>query len=62
MIFFGDMEKWHSFLADKFGQDSVDEMYLGNTDGNMKINIAYYPDINSYQGRESLQFIMNDYC
>nr|WP_297704635.1 single-stranded-DNA-specific exonuclease RecJ [uncultured Butyrivibrio sp.] len=62
MIFFGDMEKWHSFLADKFGQDSVDEMYLGNTDGNMKINIAYYPNINSYQGRESLQFIMNDYC
>ncbi|WP_026507988.1 single-stranded-DNA-specific exonuclease RecJ [Butyrivibrio sp. MC2013] len=26
------------------------------------INIAYYPDINSWNGRESLQIIMNDYC
>ncbi|WP_092323528.1 single-stranded-DNA-specific exonuclease RecJ [Butyrivibrio sp. YAB3001] len=61
MMYFGDMEKWHEFLYGKFGKEAVDDMYFGNTDGNMKINVAYYPDINSYQGRESLQFIMNDF-
>ena len=61
MIYFGDMDKWHEALSSKYGAEAVDELYSSNTDGNMKVNIAYYPDINSYQGRESLQFIMNDY-
>ena len=61
MMYFGDMDKWNSFLAEKFGQEKVDDLYRGISDGRMKISIAYYPDINSYQGRESLQIIMNDY-
>ena len=61
MIYFGDMDKWHEALSSKYGAEAVDELYSSNTDGNMKVNIAFYPDINSYQGRESLQFIMNDY-
>ena len=61
MLYFGDMDKWHESLAKKYGQAAVDELYDWNTDGNMKVNVAYYPDINSFQGRESLQFVMNDY-
>ena len=61
MMYFGDMDKWHDYLSEKFGQDAVDDLYSGNTDGSMKVNVAYYPDINSYQGRESLQFVMNDF-
>ena len=61
MIYFGDMDKWHEALSEKYGQAAVDELYDWNTDGNMKVNVAYYPDINSYQGRDSLQFVMNDY-
>ena len=61
MMYFGDMEKWHEYLTDKFGQSAVDDLYAGNTDGSMKISIAYYPDINSFQGRDSLQIVMNDY-
>ena len=61
MMFFGDMEKWHAYLADKYGQKAVDDLYEGNTDGSMKISIAYYPDINSFQGKDSLQIVMNDY-
>ena len=61
MIYFGDMEKWHEALSEKYGRKAVDELYNGSTDGKMKVNVAYYPDINSYQGRDSLQFIMNDY-
>ncbi len=61
MMYFGDMEKWHEFLEEKFGKETVQDLYNGYSDGNMKISIMYYPDINTYQGRSDLQFIMNDY-
>ncbi|MCR5557500.1 MAG: single-stranded-DNA-specific exonuclease RecJ [Butyrivibrio sp.] len=61
MIYFGDMDKWHEALSQKYGQAAVDELYDWNANGNLKVNVAYYPDINSYQGRDSLQFVMNDY-
>ena len=61
MMFFGDMERWHSFLKDKYGERKVDDLYGGMTDGSMKVSVAYQPDINSYQGRESVQIIMNDF-
>ena len=60
MMYFGDMDKWHGFLTEKYGQDGLDELYAGTAE-NMKVNIAYYPDINSYQGRDSIQIIMNDF-
>ena len=60
MMYFGDMDSWHDFLRGKFGQERLDDLYDGRG-YDMKVNIAYYPDINSYQGRESLQIIMNDY-
>jgi single-stranded-DNA-specific exonuclease len=61
MMYFGDIPKWHEFLRERFGDDRVRDLYEGYTDGSMRIMIAYYPDINSYQGRESLQLVMSDY-
>ena len=61
MMYFGDMQKWHDQLVSKYGINVLDDLYSGNTDGSIKVSIAYYPDINSYQGRESLQIIMQDY-
>ena len=28
----------------------------------IKISVIYYPDINEYNGRESMQIIINNYC
>ena len=61
MLFFGDMERWHNFLTEKYGENNVENLYSGTTDGTMKVSIAYQPDINTYQGRESIQIIMNDF-
>ena len=61
MVYFGDMEKWHDMLEDRYGKSAVEDLYNGRTDGNMKVHVAYYPDINSFMGRESLQIVMNDY-
>lgn len=88
MMYFGDMDRWHSFLKRKFGKEAIERLYSGDGDrrafstfGNyggalahdsftglrgacgqdMVITIAYYPDINSFRGVDSLQFIMTDY-
>lgn len=61
MIYFGNMEAWHSFLIEAFGQKEYERLYLqGN--GSIRIHAIYYPDLNIYQGKTSLQMIMQDYC
>ena len=62
MMYFGDMERWHDFLTERYGQSILDDLYNnGREDGMVKVSIAYHPDINSYMGRESLQIIMEDF-
>lgn len=61
MIYFGNLDKWHDFLAEHFGQEERDILYQAGSD-EIQISVIYYPDINVYQGRESLQMVMKDYC
>ena len=61
MMYFGNLEMWHAFLIEEFGQEEYDRLYRGGN-GNICIHAIYYPDLNVYQGRESLQMIMQDYC
>ena len=55
------MDKWHEFLKEKYGNDNVTRLYDGTLRSEMTVNALYYPDINEYQGRESLQIILQDY-
>lgn len=61
MIYFGNLDKWHDFLTEHFGQEERDRLYQAGSDV-IQISVIYYPDINVYQGRESLQMVMKDYC
>lgn len=60
MIYFGDMEAFHSFLTEKAGAEKVNRLYEGGR-VDITISITYYPSINSYGGRESLQIVMQNY-
>lgn len=60
MMYFGNLEVWHSFLQDSFGQEEYDRLYREG-DGSIRIHVIYYPDLDVYQGREHLQMIMQDY-
>ena len=60
LMYFGDLDRWHDFLAGHFGVQEVDRLYREGSD-NICISIVYYPDINVYRGREELQMIMQDY-
>jgi len=61
MIYFGDLPEWHTFLDENFGEKEREGLYR---EGSRKIVIqmVYYPDINVYQGKESLQIVMQDYA
>ena len=61
MIYFGDLEKWHAFLDEAFGEDEREKLYRAGS-REIVIQMIYYPDINVYQGKESLQIVMRDYA
>ena len=63
MIYFVDGERLDGFLTERYGEKAVAELYgRGVTEGTILISMAYYPDINCFGGRETIQIIMQDYC
>ena len=60
MMYFGDLEGWHGFLASHFGEEEVRRLYDGDA-SEIVISVIYYPDLNVFRGREQLQMIMQDY-
>lgn len=63
MIYFGDLERFDDFLTERFGERKIQQLYSkGVWEGDMTISMAYYPGINSYAGRESVQIVMQGYC
>ncbi len=60
VVYFGDLDQFHAYLTQKFGQESVSELYQGMAK-DIVLSIAYYPDINEYRGIVSLQMILKFY-
>lgn len=63
MIYFGDLEAFDAFLGEKYGAQTVRRLYeSGIALKEAVIGMAYYPDLNYYAGRESVQIVMQYYC
>ncbi|MBR6771504.1 MAG: single-stranded-DNA-specific exonuclease RecJ [Lachnospiraceae bacterium] len=60
MLYFGDLEAFGLFLRQKAGDYMVERLYQGER-VDIALSITYYPAINSYKGRESLQITMQHY-
>lgn len=60
VVFFGDLEKFVMFLDKKYGSGSADKLFMESCD--YLISITYQLGINTFHGRENLQFIMQNYC
>ena len=60
MVYFGDLEAFHDFLVEKAGEYMVNRLYQGER-VDIPVSIIYYPDINRYGGRESVQIVMRGY-
>lgn len=63
MIYFGDFGKFDYFLKERYGENVLERLYQrGLNQGEAVISMAYYPEMNYYGGRESVQIIMQHYC
>ncbi len=60
-IYFGQAEQFLEFLRQKYGDQAVEQALAGKISG-MLVSLAYYPEINVYNGRESIQVIVKNYC
>lgn len=60
LMFFGDVDAFCIFLDNKYGPESAKGLFEGN--GRFCVSVTYQIGINVYRGRESLQFIMQNYC
>ncbi len=59
LMYFGDLAKFNNFLDEKYGPGSANKLFAGKEA--YRISITYQIGINNYRGRESLQFIMQNY-
>ncbi len=60
LVFFGELEKFGVFLDEKYGPGSAERLYTSY--GDYHVSVTYQLGINSYRGKEALQFIMQNYC
>lgn len=59
-VYFGDVEAWRSYYGVKFGTDEVDAAFSGRAN-QIRMSVVYYPEINDYQGMESVQLVIRNY-
>lgn len=61
-VYFGDGEEMDRYLMQKYGEERLMQGYRGGLmQGQMEISIVYFPQINSYNGRESIQILIQYY-
>lgn len=59
-VYFKDIERFNDFIVDNYGEEKFNILYSGNNTG-IDIGFIYYPSINEYNGRESLQIVIEDF-
>lgn len=68
LIYFGDIGKFHEYVAEKYSAEALDRLYHLKTQQKsdtkseqIVLSIVYYPDVNEYRGNVSLQMVMKYY-
>lgn len=61
LVFASVFQGFMEFITERFGEEQVKRVKLG-MENDIRISIIYYPDINEYNGRRTVQIIINNYC
>lgn len=59
-MYFGDTQQFLDDLSGKYGEGRVNQMMQGYRTG-IKLAFTYYPTVNEYMGRRSLQIVVQNY-
>lgn len=60
-ICFNKTQEFIQFVNEKFGNDEIKKASRGKNN-NILINVVYYPTVNVYNGRSTLQMIVDRFC
>lgn len=60
-VYFGETDVFVDFLQKKYGKRALSLAMEGEASG-MKVSFVYYPEIDSYNGRENIQIVVKNYC
>ncbi len=58
-ICFSNIEEFENIITEKYGKEQLDNLYMG-TDNNIYLDIAYYPNINEFNGTKTLQLVIEE--
>ena len=61
LVFASIYPAFMEFLQNKFGEEQIRKAKMGVAN-DIVLSIIYYPDINEYNGRRTVQIIVNNYC
>lgn len=60
-VYFGDTEKLKNYMEEKFTKAKVDLLFQGLGTENISMSFIYYPEINEFNGKKTLQIIIKNY-
>lgn len=62
-IYFGTIEKFKNFIAEKYTNDVVELLFKGEAVAEpVTMSFVYYPELNYFNGQETLQIVVKNYC
>lgn len=60
-IKFGETGEFEALVREKYGDEEAKKLFASRSK-KVKINIVYYPTVNEFNGRRSIQINIEDYC
>lgn len=58
-VYFGNAEQFDQQISDTYGEDALKMAYNGA--GNLPVDFIYTPTFNTWQGKTTIQYTINDY-
>lgn len=59
-MYFGDVEKFNTYITEKFGTSEVEKMYQ-NRENAVSISATYYPQVNVFRNVRNMQIVIQNY-
>ena len=60
-IYFGDVDDFTEYLVEEYGQEQYEKMFHGDAN-TIDIGFTYYPSVNEFRGRKTMQIVIQNYC